>query len=204
MRKSIFVPGWFSPIHLWHEEFIEKIVSKTNKDLYFSIKWWQKIINEVSKLNEDWHLDKVVKRLKIKNNFLDIQEILLMFRMLYPNFSVWNETRNEIIWSEFDWIALWSDQFLKIIDFINLWKLNKFPFNKIYLFKRKWFPVWNYDYVSKFNNFDIEVIDLWHSSYDISSSKIIELYYKNWLENIKNMISKPVYDFIQNRISSKN
>ena len=196
--KKIYVPGSFCPLHLWHEEFIEKIVSKTNKDLYFSIKWWSKIIDNILKLNNNWRFDENLKKLRMKEGFLNIEDVIFMFNEIYPDFDIWIDTRDEIIWERFDGIALWSDQLTKILSSIKLWKRKNFKFKKVYLFNRKGVSIWNYNHILKSSGFDIEVIELWQSSYDLSSSQIIEIYYQKGLSSIKDMVSNPIYNFIQN------
>ena len=200
MKKPIYVPGSFWPLHLWHEQFIEKLVSKTNNDIYFSIKWWEKIIKIFLDKNNDWKFNENLRKLNMKEKFLGIQNVFFMLNILYPDFLVWNDTRNEIIWEDFDGIALWSDQFLKILNAIRLNKISSFKFKKIYFFKRKWFPVWDYNYILKSSSFDLEVIELWQSSYELSSSKIIEMYYEKGLPSIQNMVSEPIYKFLRDMV----
>ena len=200
--SKIYFPGSLCPLHLWHEEFINTIQNKIWKEIYFSIKSWDKILEEMKKLNKNWKLNHLIIKLKEKNNFLSLEEISYIIKEIYPNSTIGNDTRDEIIWDDFDGIVIWSDNFNLIVNSIKNWKRKFIKFKKIYLYERIWHPILEYKKLFKEKQINVEVIFLWKGKYDISSSNIVKEYNDWWIKKINKLVSKNVFnliDYIKNK-----
>jgi len=196
-KDIIYCPGTFTPLHLWHEDFIKKIQDITWKNLHISLKFWLKTIKKIEQINIDWKFNKKIKILVDKQKFLSLEEEYFILKNIYPKFKITNDTRNEIIQKNYDGIMLWSDNFNLMINTISRWKKINFHFKKIYVYERVWYPILSYIGVFKNNNMNIKVVKIWNSKYDISSSKIVNIYNKTGdLYSIQKFVSKEVFDLI--------
>jgi len=141
MKESIYFPASVCPLHLWHENLINTVQDKTWLELYYSIKAWKKTLNELLKCNTNWKLNIYIKSLMEQENFLSIEDRIKIINKRFWDVLIWNDTRNEIEWNDFDWIVIWSDNFNLMVNSIKRWKKNNFKFKKIYLYERIWYNI---------------------------------------------------------------
>ena len=197
MKKDIYFPASLCPLHLWHEDLIKTTQDKSWNDLYFSIKAGEKTLNEVNKSNKDWKLDHIVDVLTKQEAFLSLEDRYKIIEEIYPNSNMWNDTRDEILSTNFDGIVLWSDNFNLIVESIKHWRKQILKFKKIYLYERIWYKTSEYKKLFEKEKIDTEVIYLWKAKHDIRWREMVEQYHNWWLESIKKFISSDVYKILR-------
>ena len=209
---TILFSGSLNPLHKGHEEFIEKVQNKTWEDLFFSLKLGPELINYLKvtkkKLGENSNfselvqsIEKTLSSLELKEHFLPAEKVKDLLLYLYPSYEV------EISWAKrpewFKKIALWNDNLNLLVKSLNAWKISSLPYEKIYLIKRPNIETMDYKAIFKKFSIDIELIDLWTSSYTCSSSEIIRQY-NNWnVAYVRENLSEQVLNYLRENTELK-
>ena len=209
--EKIRIPASLCPLHLWHEDMIKKLIKIVWTNLHIDLQWWDSTLDNMTKSNLNWRLDKEIKKVKDREIFLWLkwrEELIKRISLLYwCDITFWNTSIKDINVNDFEWNVIWTDIFNQIIKKIefntnNIYRIYKlFSFKKLYLIERIWFPVYyNYEKILKDAWFNIEIIFLWKADFDISWTKIRAEYQKKWISWIKKFVSYEVFQILEKYI----